>query len=204
VDLAPQHIAAYSLIVEDGTPLACMGQAGGARMNFTDLEAVMYERAMELLGMHGCEHYEVSNYALPGFRCRHNGNYWSHVDYLGFGPSAQSFWKGNDGTNGRRWWNVADLSTYLERLKGGIPPADSEEQVGLKEMLNERIFLGLRSSGADLARLRQDFGYDLKALQGATMRWLLDEKMAVLQGDILRLTPKGYLLCDEICSKLLP
>jgi oxygen-independent coproporphyrinogen-3 oxidase len=204
IDLAPPHIAAYSLIVEDGTPLARIMQAGDVRTNPAELEAEMYERAMEQLGAHGYEHYEVSNYALPGFHCRHNGNYWSHVNYLGFGPSAHSFWKGSDGTNGRRWWNVADLSTYLERLEGGILPVDSEEQVGLKEMLNERIFLGLRSSGADLARLRQDFGYDLEALQGATMQWLLDEKMAVLEGDILRLTPKGYLLCDEICSKLLP
>ncbi len=204
VDLAPQHIAAYSLIVEDGTALAYMVQAGEARMNSTDLEAEMYERAMELLGVHGYEHYEVSNYALPGFRCRHNGNYWSHEDYLGFGPSAHSFWKGSDGTSGRRWWNVADLSTYLDRLKGGALPVESEEQIGLCTMLNERIFLGLRSSGVDLEGLRWNFGYDLQALQGATMGWLLDEKMAVLEGDILRLTSKGYLLCDEICGRLLP
>lgn len=204
VDLAPQHIAAYSLIIEEGTPLAGMVRAGEARMNSTDLEAEMYERAMELLGAHGYEHYEVSNYALPGFRCRHNGNYWSHVDYLGFGPSAHSFSKGSDGTSGRRWWNVADLSVYLERLKGGILPAESEEQVGPKEMLNERIFLGLRSSGIDLARLRRDFGYDLQAQQGGTVQWLLEEQMVLLNRDTLRLTTKGFLLCDEICGRLLP
>lgn len=204
VDLTPQHIAAYSLIIEEGTPLAGMVRAGEARMNSTDLEAEMYERAMELLGAHGYEHYEVSNYALPGFRCRHNGNYWSHVDYLGFGPSAHSFSKGSDGTSGRRWWNVADLSVYLERLKGGILPAESEEQVGPKEMLNERIFLGLRSSGIDLARLRRDFGYDLQAQQGGTVQWLLEEQMVLLNRDTLRLTTKGFLLCDEICGRLLP
>jgi oxygen-independent coproporphyrinogen-3 oxidase len=204
VDLAPQHIAAYSLIVEDGTPLAQMVGAGEVRMNSTDLEAEMYERAMERLGAHGYEHYEVSNYALPGFRCRHNGNYWSHIDYLGFGPSAHSFWKGSDGTSGRRWWNVADLSTYLDRLKGGILPVDSEEQVGLKEMLNERIFLGLRSSGVDLSELRRDLGYDLKTKQAGTVQRLLEGQMALLDGDALRLTPKGFLLCDEICGRLLP
>ena len=204
VDLAPQHIAAYSLIVEDGTPLAHMVQAGEVRMNSTDLEAEMYERAMELLGAHGYEHYEVSNYALPGFRCRHNGNYWSHVDYLGFGPSAHSFWKGSDGTSGRRWWNVADLSTYLDRLNSGARAVESEEQVGNCTMINERILLGLRNSGVDLARLRQDFGYELTAQQEDTVRWLLDEKMAILEGNILRLTSKGYLLCDEICIRLLP
>jgi oxygen-independent coproporphyrinogen-3 oxidase len=204
LDLSPQHIAAYSLIIEDGTPLARMVKVGEVRTNPTDLEAEMYERAMELLGAHGYEHYEVSNYARPGFRCRHNGNYWSHVDYLGFGPSAHSFWKGRDGTRGRRWWNVADLPKYLDRVKGGNLPVESEEWVGPKEMLNERIFLGLRSGGVDLAGVRRDFHYELATLQGDAVQWLLDEKMAVLEGRILQLTSKGFLLCDEICGRLLP
>jgi oxygen-independent coproporphyrinogen-3 oxidase len=203
VGLAPQHIAAYSLIVEDGTPLARMVRAGEVRVNPPDLEAEMYERAMEVLDAHGYEHYEISNYALPGFRCRHNCNYWSHENYLGFGPSAHSFWKERGGTSGRRWWNVADLSTYVDRLKNGVLPVESEEQVGPKEMLNERIFLGLRSSGVDRMRLQQDFGYNLALRQEDTVRWLLDEKMAVLDSGVLRLTSTGFLLCDEICSALL-
>ena len=204
VDLAPQHIAAYSLILEDGTPLARMVKAGEVRMNYPDLEAEMYERAMGLLGAHGYEHYEVSNYALPGFRCRHNGNYWSHEDYLGLGPSAHSFWKGSDGKRGRRWCNVVDLSTYIDELNRGILPVESAEDVGLKEMLNERIFLGLRRSGIDLVRLRRDCGYDLKSQQEDAVRWLLEEQMAILEGDTLRLTSRGYLLCDEVCGRLLP
>lgn len=202
VDLAPQHIAAYSLIVEEGTPLARLAQAGKVRTNSVEVEAQMYERAMEFLGAHGYEHYEVSNYALPGFRCRHNGNYWSHENYLGFGPSAHSFWKEGDGTSGRRWWNVADLLTYVDRLKDRALPVESEEQVGTRELVNERIFLGLRSSGLDLARLRGDFGCDLASFRGDKVQRLLDEKMAILERGILRLTSKGYLLCDEICSQL--
>ena len=202
-DLAPQHIAAYSLILEEGTPLARLVEAGTIRMNSADREAEMYERAMAWLATRGYEHYEVSNYALPGFRCRHNGNYWSHENYLGLGPSAHSFWKGSDGTSGQRWWNVANLTTYVDRLKNGVLPVESGEQVGTGEMLRERIFLGLRSSGVDLARLRSDLGYDPEALQGDTVQWLLDENMAVLDSGVLRLTSKGFLLCDEICSKLL-
>ena len=201
--LAPQHVAVYSLILEEGTPLARLVEAGAIRINSAELEAQMYEQAMAWLGARGYEHYEVSNYALPGFRCRHNGNYWSHENYLGFGPSAHSFWRESGGTSGRRWWNVADLSTYVDRLKNGVLPIESEEQVGAKEMLNECIFLGLRSSGVDLARLRSDLGYDPEALQGDTVQWLLDENMAVLESGILRLTSKGFLLCDEICSQLL-
>jgi oxygen-independent coproporphyrinogen-3 oxidase len=202
-DLAPQHIAAYSLILEEGTPLARLVEAGTIRMNSADREAEMYEQAMELLDAHGYEHYEVSNYALPGFRCRHNGNYWSHENYLGFGSSAHSFWKERGGTSGRRWWNAADLSTYVNRLKNGALPVESEEQIGPTEMVHERIFLGLRSSGVDLARLRQDFGYDLETFQGDMVQRLLSEGMVLLEGDFLRLTSKGYLLCDEICGKLL-
>jgi oxygen-independent coproporphyrinogen-3 oxidase len=181
-----------------------MVRAGEVRMNPTDLEAEMYERAMGLLGANGYEHYEVSNYALPGFRCRHNCNYWSHEDYLGFGPSAHSFWKEGDGMSGRRWWNVADLSPYVDGLKDSALPVEAEEQVGTPELVNERIFLGLRSSGVDLAGLRSDFGYNLEACQGDELQPLLEEKMAVLEGGILRLTSRGYLVCDEICSRLIP
>jgi oxygen-independent coproporphyrinogen-3 oxidase len=203
VDLAPQHVAAYSLIVEDDTPLARRVRAGEVRLNPTDLEAGMYERAMEMLDVHGYEHYEVSNYALPGFRCRHNGNYWSHGDYLGFGPSAHSFRKEAGGKSGRRWWNVADLSTYVTRLREGGLPVESGEQVGPTEMRSERIFLGLRSDGLDLRRLLLDFQQDLAAKERDTFHWMTAGDLASLSEGVLRLRPKGYLVCDEICRRLL-
>ncbi|HSB78911.1 MAG TPA: radical SAM family heme chaperone HemW [Candidatus Methylomirabilis sp.] len=204
VDLAPQHISAYSLIVEDGTPLARMVERGQVRTNPVGREAEMYERTMEFLGAHGYEHYEVSNYALPGFRCRHNWAYWSHENYLGFGPSAHSFWKERDGKGGRRWWNVADLATYRDRLENGWLPVESEEDVGPHQMLDERIFLGIRTGSLDVRRLSRDFGYDFAAQRGKLMRWMVQEDLVVLEQEVLRLTPRGFLLCDEICSRLLP
>jgi oxygen-independent coproporphyrinogen-3 oxidase len=204
VALAPQHIAAYSLNVEEGTPLARMVRTGEVRMNSADLEAGMYEQAMELLDAHGYEHYEVSNYALPGFRCQHNGNYWSHKNYLGFGPSAHSFWKENGGTSGRRWWNVASLPAYLSRLNAGCLPVEGEERIGTGDMLHERILLSLRSGALDVAGLRSGLGYDLMTERGDIVRWLLEEELAVLDGGALRLTARGYLVCDEICNRLLP
>lgn len=201
--LAPQHVAAYSLIVEEHTPLAGQVQTGEVRANPTDLEARMYERTMEVLRGHGYDHYEVSNYALPGFHSRHNSACWSHENYLGFGPSAHSFWKADDGKRGRRWWNVSDLPGYLDRLCGGRLPVASEEHIDPREMIGERIFLGLRSGGIHLKRLRLDFGYDLEDRQGGEVHALLDEGMARLDGGLLRLTSKGYVLCDEICSRFL-
>jgi oxygen-independent coproporphyrinogen-3 oxidase len=202
VDLAPQHIAAYSLIVEAGTPLARMVEAGVVHRNPADREAAMYERTMEWLAACGYEQYEVSNYALPGFRCRHNCAYWSHADYLGFGPSAHSFWKPNEPRRGRRWWNVSDLSAYTEMLSRGVLPLASEEDLGPREFAQERILLGLRSGGLDLGRLAADLGYDLPHRQDSVIRWVVEEGFAVREGHALRLTPKGYVLCDEISSRL--
>jgi oxygen-independent coproporphyrinogen-3 oxidase len=202
VTLGPQHVAAYSLIVEEHTPLAGMVEAGRVRPNPADREAAMYERTMGLLSAHGYEHYEVSNYALPGFRCRHNCAYRSHDDYLGFGPSAHSFQKEREPGRARRWWNVSDLSAYTDRLARGLLPVASEEDVGRRELLHERMLLGLRSGGVDLARLAADLGYDVRRRQDQMMRWLTDEGLAVMESQVLRLTPKGYVLCDEIAARL--
>ncbi len=162
----------------------------------------MFERTMDLLAEAGYEHYEVSNYALPGFRSRHNDNYWSHGNYLGFGPSAHSFWKDRVAPSGRRWWNISSVSRYCAELGRGRLPVASDETVGRRELLNERIFLGLRSDGLDLAALRREFHVDLEAQQPAILRRLVDERMASLRDNILRLTPSGYMLCDELSCRL--
>jgi len=202
VDVAPRHIAAYSLIVEDRTPLARMVEAGRVHRNSADREAAMYERTMGLLTAHGYEQYEVSNYALPGFRCRHNCAYWSHEDYLGFGPSAHSFWKSNEPRCGQRWWNVSDLSAYTDRLARDLLPVESEEDVGRRELVHERILLGLRSGGVDLERLAADLGYDLERREDPLIRRMIDEGFAAREGQLLRLTPRGFVLCDEIALRL--
>ena len=201
-DLAPQHIAAYSLAVEDGTRFARLVERGEIRTAPVEVEARMYERTMEILDARGYDHYEVSNYALPGFRCRHNRAYWTHEDYLGFGPAAHSFRARADGTRARRWWNVADLPAYIGLLDRGLLPVASEERLDDRDSIRERILLGLRSGGIDLVRLRDDLGYDLDARQAETIRWMADGALAIRDGRTLRLTPRGYALCDEICGRL--
>jgi oxygen-independent coproporphyrinogen III oxidase len=201
--LAPQHVSAYSLIVEEQTPIACSVASGELRVNPTDLEARMYERTMEVLRGHGYDHYEVSSYALPGFQCRHNCAYWSHEDYLGFGPSAHSFRKTGGGRSGRRWWNTSNLATYLERLGWGVLPVGGEEQVGPREMLAERILLGLRNGGLDVAGLGKDFRFDPEARSEGLLDKMIEDGMAIFREGRLRLTPKGFLVCDEICRRLL-
>lgn len=204
VALNTEHISAYSLIIEDKTPLARLVNAKQVSPNPLETEADMYEFTMDFLGRRGYEHYEVSNYSKPGFRSKHNYNYWNHQNYLGFGPSAHSFWKQPDASYGRRWWNMANLSHYCERLLGDRLPLVSEEFVRAKELMNERVFLGLRCDGLDLKQFENEFGVALSSSHGHTIQQLVDEEYAAIEDSRLRLTPKGFLLCDEISQRLLP
>lgn len=202
--LNPKHISAYSLIVEDNTPLARLVASKQVSPNPLEQEAEMYEFTMEFLGDRGFEHYEVSNYAMPGFRSRHNYNYWNHQNYLGFGPSAHSFWKTPGGAFGRRWWNIANISHYTNQLLGNKLPLASQEFVRARELMNERVFLGLRSDGLDLRQFQREFGVALSNVHGPTIKQLVAESSAAIEGQRLRLTSKGFLLCDEISERLLP
>ena len=203
IGLAPDHISAYSLIVEDNTPLARMVAARQVSPNPAETEASLYEQTMELLAAHGFEHYEVSNYALPGKRSRHNYAYWSHQNYLAFGPSAHAFWHDEGWRTAARWSNVANLSTYTGKLSRGELPVAFRETVSDRQLMNERIFLGLRSDGIDCARFAADFGAGLPAPALTLAGALVAEGKALMTGDVLRLTQDGFLLCDEIARRLM-
>ena len=201
LSLEPQHLSAYSLIVEDHTPLARMVRSKLVSTNPIETEADLYEMTMAIMEANGFEHYEVSNYAKPGYRSRHNYNYWCHEKYLGFGPSAHSFWR--DDRNSRRWGNIANISTYCERLRQNRLPIASSEEITAKELANERIFLGLRSDGLNLHQLKLDLGVELPPHQHSIIQHLLGENIATLEDHRLRLTAKGFLLCDEVSEQLM-
>ncbi len=203
LSLHPEHISAYSLIVEDNTPLARLVASRQVSPNPLEHEAALYELTMNVLEKHGYEHYEVSNYARPGFRSRHNYNYWTHENYLGFGPSAHSFWKEAGTLSGRRWWNSASVAVYRGRLLGQKPPLLSQEFVRTRELMNERVFLGLRSDGLDLSQFEREFNVTLPDSHHHIINHLISEKYAALDEHRLRLTPRGYLVCDEISERLL-
>jgi len=203
LELEPDHISAYSLIVEDNTPLARMVAARQVSPNPLEAEAALYERTMELMEQHGFEHYEVSNYARPGRRSRHNSAYWTHVNYLSFGPSGHSFRVKEAWTSASRWANVANISTYIERLTRGEAPVASRENLGIHQLMNERIFLGLRSDGVDLGRFAADFGTEFPAAKGVLLRELITHGKGVLDGPVFRLTSEGFLVCDEIAQLLM-
>ena len=204
MELNPSHISCYSLIVEANTPLFRMVESKQVSLLHADTDAALYEMTINYLTGHGYEQYEVSNFAKPGFKSRHNKSYWEHADYLGFGPSAHSFTLRSRNADGpERSWNVANLSGYFSMLEMGRLPVTGMEHLTVDQLVEEEIFLGLRSEGIDLARFRARFGKDLITEHQLQVRGLLETSMAVVEDGRLRLTSKGYPLCDEICASFL-
>jgi oxygen-independent coproporphyrinogen III oxidase len=202
--LHPTHISCYSLIVEANTPLVRMVESKQVSLLDTEDDAALYETTISYLNGHGYEQYEVSNFAKPGFKSRHNKSYWEHTDYVGFGPSAHSFIAiGNHAGGPERSWNVANLSTYCSQLEMGQLPVTGMEHLTDDQLREEEIFLGLRSEGIDLSRFRTRFGKDFITEHEMKVKELLESSLAVVENGRLRLTAKGYPLCDEICTSFL-
>ena len=203
LSLEPDHVSAYSLIVEQGTPLARLVAEGTVVPAAAEQEAILYEGTMAVMKKNGFEHYEVSSYARPGFTCRHNIAYWTHENYLGFGPSAHSFWMEKNSQSAVRWANVANIASYGGFLGEGKLPVTMREDIGRAQMMNERLFLGLRSGGIDLQRWKNDFGAEFPAAQRNLAADLEREGRVILGGDSIRLTDHGYMVCDEIAARLM-
>ncbi|MBI5472883.1 MAG: radical SAM family heme chaperone HemW [Ignavibacteriae bacterium] len=199
--LEPNHISAYGLIVEENTPLIRMVRAKLVSPKPADEEAEFYKLTMDFLQERGFDHYEVSNYAREGFRSRHNYNYWRHENYLSFGPSAHSFWREHG--NARRWFNIANLSHYCSSLLDGKLPLLNEEHLTPDQLRTERILLGLRSDGLDIGKLEIDFPSNRLHVAEQEIMNLVDSGHVVFSDGVVRLTSAGYLVCDEICMRLM-
>jgi oxygen-independent coproporphyrinogen-3 oxidase len=192
IELQPTHISCYSLIIEPGTPLFTMVQLNQVAPLDTENDAELYEWTIDFLTSHGFEQYEVSNFAKPNFKCRHNINYWNHSNYLSFGPSAHSFWKNE------RWWNVSDIAAYIEQVQDQRLPISGGEHLSETTLMEEAIFLGLRSEGIGLEEFRLRYTHDLSIENSSTISDLIQKGLARMNDGRLKLTAKGYLVCDEI------
>lgn len=202
ITLQPKHISAYALIVEENTPLASMVKNKLVNPLSSEDDAALYEITMEQLTIGGYHQYEVSNFAQPGYECRHNMNYWNHSNYLGFGPSAHSFWKESPIT-GRRWWNVRSIQSYCDALTRREFPLAGSEEIDSQKFLHEEIFLGLRSSGIDTVKLNALFGNQVPESMNQFANELEREGFIERQNNVIALTRKGYAVCDEIAGKMM-
>lgn len=197
LSLHPKHFSAYHLTYEEGTPLWRLRNERKVNEVNEEQSVAFFRELISQLRDAGYEHYEISNFCLPGFHSRHNSSYWENISYLGCGPSAHSY----DGVS--RQWNKADLSSYLRGAKQGDIPHEREE-LSLETRYNECIMTGLRTmKGLSLARLKQLYGisfhdYCLKEAQGYLQKGLL-----TIENDFLRLTDQGIFVSDGIIADLL-
>ncbi|MDX9924201.1 MAG: radical SAM family heme chaperone HemW [Ignavibacteriaceae bacterium] len=186
------HISAYSLILEKGTILNKMVLDGKVELQDEDYDAELYEITIKLLEEKGYEQYEVSNFALPGFQCIHNNAYWGGKDFIGFGTSAHSY------IDNKRWWNYSSLNLYIEAInKKGIGTAGSE-LITKEQQLEEFVMLSLRSSGINLIELEKRFGGEWFKRNNILINQLVNNNYLTKSLDLIKLTPSGYAICDEI------
>ncbi len=203
IRLGVPHVSTYGLTIEERTPLANMVKRGLVQPTPEDELADRYRFTMEFLQEHGYEHYEISSFAKPGRRSLHNQTYWNHSNYLGFGPSAHSFWW--RGLPAYRWFNERNLPRYEALLRRRDLPIGGREAMSIDMLADEYILLRLRTSdGLDLSRLERRYGVDLVSEKEDEIECLASEGLIEhLDGDRIRLTDDGKLLCDAITSKLL-
>jgi oxygen-independent coproporphyrinogen-3 oxidase len=199
LEIRPEHISIYLLEIDEGSRLGKESLAGGARYSAEaipsdDAMAESYESACARLADAGYEHYEISNWGLPGFRSRHNLKYWRREPYIGLGAGAHSF----DGA--RRWSNVHDSAKYVSCIKSGVSPREQIEPVTQQQALEEELFLGLRQlEGIDLAGVEKKYGVSLQA----RIAGLREQGLLEMDGANLRLAPAHLTVSNEVFVELL-
>jgi len=192
--LQPTHLSCYALTVEQETRLASNIRLERSPAPDEGLQIEMDEAAQRMLSDAGYERYEVSNYARPGHACRHNLLYWTNGEYLGFGPSAQSY------LGGTRFGNVADLDAYNRSLTEGLLPIEERITLSKEEQLRDAVIFGLRLiQGIPSHNLHQHaVNYGHSALTAE----LLAQELIEQDGERSKLSAKGRLQADTIASQL--
>ena len=197
IEMQPDHISAYALIVEDGTKLARQIKSGALPEPDEDLQADKYELADEVLDEAGYRWYEVSNWSKGAANeSAHNISYWQSQDWWGYGPGGHSHF------GGVRWWNVKHPAAYATKLFEGISPAAGRETLSQRTRLEERVMLEIRvASGLAIDQAKLVSSKATELIAGFIADGLVDAKSAI--GGVLILTLKGRLLADSLVRKLL-
>lgn len=195
--LGTDHISAYNLTVEEGTPLNRMVKLGQIGEMQQEEAAELFEMVQSRLAGAGYKQYEISNYAKSREkRAHHNLIYWDGFkDYVSFGPSAHEF------LGGMRAWNISSLDQYGAMIAENKLPRINSEELSLDKRRTEILFVQLRATGIDLASFKKIFGEDLLAHPELPM--LIEEGMVDHIEDYLRLTKKGYRFCDAVVLRLM-
>ncbi len=197
IRVGPEHLSVYGLILEEGTPLDRERRNGDIGLPDEETEAAMYRMAKDRLREAGFEHYEISNFARPGFRCRHNLVYWQHQEYLGIGAGAHSF------LAGRRFSNELLPARYVSAIAGRGTAVACGEELSDEMLRAERLMLGLRLlDGLELQTFKNALGVDDLAASDRATR-LLDDGFLRLQDGRVQIAERGLLVANELIVQLL-
>jgi len=186
------HLSCYALTIEAKTPLHKMIRQNQAADISPERQSEQFLSLMSWAEKAGYEHYEISNFAKPGLRSRHNSSYWTGQKYLGIGPSAHSF------NSRERQWNISNNTIYIDSIKKGLIPYEKETLTAVQQ-LNEYIMTSLRTKeGLHLSGLKKEVSYELRTAS----RKYVERGLMVKEGNYLRLTTEGKLLADGIAADL--
>jgi oxygen-independent coproporphyrinogen-3 oxidase len=192
--LKPEHISAYGLTIEDNTVFGNLAKKGRLSVPGEEQQASYYEQMMTTLLEKGYEQYEISNFSLPSYKSKHNSSYWNQEKYLGIGPSAHSFDRGN------RMWNDSNNMTYIKKIESG-QIAYSTEALSSTDRTNEYILTAIRTKeGISVQRLIHEFNYPPEKLN-EILRLLTPNGWIEQTQEQIFLTTSGKLLADEITLK---
>lgn len=199
INLQPEHISAYGLTIEANTVWGERHARGELTLPGEDQCVAMYWTSQKVLSLAGYRQYEISNYAKPGYECRHNLGYWYRRPYIGVGLGAATF------INEVRYRNHSDLNSYLGAVSAGSIPATEEERLTKDQAMSETMFLNLRTSkGMDIARFEQQFGTDVYSAFNGQAEVLEKAGVLISHEGWLRLDPDYYLLSNEVFRRFLP
>lgn len=204
LSLHPQHLSCYGLIPEDGTPLKRDLDTGKLHLPDEEQERLMYDDTLRILSLHGFSQYEISNFALPGYACRHNLGYWRQIPYLGLGASAASCMDEKDGNPYVRVSNPAGLAEYISCAENNAWSSRISEAVTVQDARFETMMLGLRTTaGVNAEAFAKQHGISLDQIYGKTLARLAQQELVLFTDGFWRLTRKGMDVQNAVLVELM-
>lgn len=198
LSLHVEHISAYSLMIEEGTALHRMVQQGEVKEAGEELSLKMYDTLIDQLTAAGYEHYEISNFARPGFHSRHNSSYWDGTPYIGLGAAAHSY------DVDTRWWNVNDVRQYIRRVADGELPVEEREELSKATRYDDTVMTALRTRrGLSIEQVEERFGHEMKDYLMANAQPHLQAQRLTIDDGFLRLTRRGLFVSDSVMADLM-
>ena len=194
-ELRPEHISAYSLIIEEGTAFYKLYEKDKLELPSEDDERVMDKLTKDILKSNGYHQYEISNFALPGKECEHNKVYWSLEEYIGVGSASSSY------IDGYRLVNTSNINDYIKKINDNVSVVVDKYKNSFEDEMEEFVFMGLRMvSGIDLLKFKKKFGVDINSIYKEVIEKNIKDGLLVVEENKMFLTAKGMELSNSVMS----